>query len=321
MPKKERKSKRINLKLYKVIATDDTRYWGLFRGKKRIKIDPKRVSNMLTNLLTEEMMKIINKRNTHYFIPRKIDYLDYNVNIFVDSINSLKEKWQNTYKPLINEVISKIIAKQFTPGDDFKMMSGISGVGAANARTQFRNMVEEQKAELQKFEVIASMYSQFYHMMVSQIEATTVQILHRNKLIKDKFCRDVIVKTCNNKSRKFEEIDGYSDYDKLYRIWHFIKHNSESTYNPLKEKYPETLQNRKYTQGQSAIYFVKFDDAFIEESLDATTYFFKKYCEVVFGENYAEAQWNYDSYFETEIRSEIENITNPLGLDMFDDID
>jgi len=88
-------------------------------------------------------------------------------------------------------VISKIIAKRFTPGDDFNMMSGISSYGAANARAQFRNMIEEQDAASKRYEVIASMYSQFYHMMVSQIEAITVKVLHKNKVITDRFYRNI----------------------------------------------------------------------------------------------------------------------------------
>jgi hypothetical protein len=321
MPKKDRKSRYINLHLYKTLNDDDTRYWGLFIVGKRIKIDSKRMFKILPDFLTEEMLNVINNRNTHYFIPKKIEYFDYNVNIFVDSINSLKDKWQKTYKPLINGVISKIVAKQFTPGDDFKMMSGISCVGAANARAQFKNMIEEQNAEYDKYEVIASMYSQFYHMMVSQIEATTVKVLHKNKLMGDTFNRSIMKKTCNGKSKAFEAIDGYRDYDKLYTIWHFIKHNSESTYKALKNNYPEVLRDVKYSQGQLALYYVKFDDALIEVALESIAYFFKKYCEIVFKENYAEAQWNYNRFFESRIRLEIENVTNPLGLDIFDDIE
>lgn len=142
-------------------VVEDTRYWGLFRGNKRIKIDPKRVNKKIPDFLTEEILKVINKRKTHYFIPRKIQYLDYNVNHFVKAIENLKNKWLGEYKPLINKVISKIIAKKFTPGDDSNMMSGISSPGAANARAQFRNMIEERGAAYRKHEVIASMYSRF----------------------------------------------------------------------------------------------------------------------------------------------------------------
>jgi hypothetical protein len=300
---------------------EDTRYWGLFINNKRIKIDSKRIAKKISDLLTEDMLKVINKRQTHYFVPKKVNYSDYNVNYFVEAINELKKKWLNIYKPLINEVISKIVAKQFMPGDDFKMMSGISGFGAANARTQFKNMIEEQKAASKKYEVISSMYSQFFHMMVSQIEAATVKVLHKNKLIKDRFDRKFFFKTCNNKEKTFNEIEGSSDYGKLYSIWNFVKHNSKSTYNALKEKYPEVLNNYKYSQGALAIYYVKFNDNLIESSLDSIAQFFKNYCELVFDENYAEAQWNYDKFFEKRVKRETENIVNPLGQDIFDDID
>ena len=42
--------------------------------------------------------------------------------------------------------------------------------------------------------------------------------------------------------------------------------------------------------------------------------FFKEYCELVYKENYDEAQWNYGRYFLDLVDEQIELITNPLGL-------
>ncbi len=321
MAKRERRSRAADLALYGSLSMEDTRYWGLFRGETRIGIDPKRLAKEIPGFLTEGMLKIVNARNTHHFVPKKAGYFDYNVNCFVESVGYLRKKWLGEYKPLINEVISKIAVKQLDPGGDYKLMCGISGYGAASARTQYQNMVEERKAAVKKNEIIASMYSQFYSMMASQIEAATVRVLTKNNLIKGEFHRNLFYETCKNKKKKFNEIDGFSDYDKLYCIWNFIKHNNESTYKDLRKKHPEVLWDGEYLQGQLAIGFVKFDDALIEGSLDGVERFFKNYCELVFGEDYSEAQWNYDGFFENEISSAIDDIANPLGLDVFDDMD
>ena len=48
--------------------------------------------------------------------------------------------------------------------------------------------------------------------------------------------------------------------------------------------------------------------------LDGCDNFFKEYCELVFEENYTEAQWNYGRFFLNIVKEEIENITNPLGI-------
>lgn len=55
--------------------------------------------------------------------------------------------------------------------------------------------------------------------------------------------------------------------------------------------------------------------------IDGCGEFFKKYCALVFNENYQEAQWNYMRYFSSIVSDEIESITNPLGLQWWDDID
>ena len=99
-----------------------------------------------------------------------------------------------------------------------------------------------------------------------------------------------------------------------YCIWHFIKHNSFSTYEKLKEKYPETLHKAEYQQGNLAIHYLNVSDELISELMNGCTEFFKEYCQLVFEENYAEAQWNYGQYFLSQVSDTIEGFVNPLGL-------
>jgi hypothetical protein len=104
-------------------------------------------------------------------------------------------------------------------------------------------------------------------------------------------------------------------YDKIYCLWNFIKHNSISTYEKLKTVFPEILHDDiQYQQGFSGFTIIKFSDDLICELLTGCECFFKEYCELVFEENYAEAQWNYGRFFLNIVKEEIENITNPLGL-------
>ena len=166
---------------------EDTRYYGVFiYGKdKRIKVDPIRYDKKIG--LSDEQKKVMALRKTHYFFPVHRKHMDYNCNIFKREIADIKNKWINEHKPIVDAAIAKITSKTYTPGDDYKLMCGISGPGAANARAQWATMMSEREAEYKRFGLKTSMYAQFFHLMVSRIEAITVYVLIQNGFDKDKF--------------------------------------------------------------------------------------------------------------------------------------
>ena len=87
-------------------------------------------------------------------------------------------------------------------------------------------------------------------------------------------------------------------------------------------RYPNILvEDSNYKQGALAIYFIKFSDEMVLDILNGCIRFFKEYCELVFNEDYDQAQWNYNEYFLDTVKQTIKNITNPLGLDWWDEID
>lgn len=103
--------------------------------------------------------------------------------------------------------------------------------------------------------------------------------------------------------------------DKLTEYWNFIKHNSKSTYDKIKESYPEFLfENAEFIQGQPAYKFIRFSDELVMELLNGCREFFKEYCLLVFSENYDEAQWNYGRYFFDIVKDSQDMVLNPLGL-------
>ena len=89
----------------------------------------------------------------------------------------------------------------------------------------------------------------------------------------------------------------------------------------MKDRYPELLYEDEYEQGEMALYFIKFEDKMIEDIIAGCKEFFKEYCELVFNENYNEAQWNYCEYFIHRMNDEIEMYDNPLGLQWWDELD
>ena len=115
-----------------------------------------------------------------------------------------------------------------------------------------------------------------------------------------------------------QELSSFNYYDKLYCLWNFIKHNSKSTYEKLKESHPKLLVDGiEYKQGQPAYGIINFSDELILDLLNGCRAFFKEYCSLVFDEDYEEAQWNYGTYFLDIIKDCQDAILNPFGLPFY----
>lgn len=355
--KKERKCRKNNLELYKRLDEeadfgdtrywDDTRYWGVFYNKqedsqeKIIMIDPKRFQKTTGRCFSEGQLKVINARRTHYFFPKKFDYYDYNCNLIVDDIKTILHDWNERQYPLIQREISRIIKpelvkKTVMPGDYYNFQCGVSGIGAAQAWANFMNYknanINQHKIAQYEWECANlehALFAQFFQGIASKMEAAIVKLLKENNLITDRFDRNILYATAFGKAKKVEELGDFKWLDKIYCLWHFLKHNTLSTYNTLKERYPELLNvDKHYEQGEFSMHFVKFSNEMVREILNGCIEFFKEYCELIFGEKYEEAQWNYSQYFisimkaqQREKEDEWESLNNPLGLQWWDDID
>ena len=304
---------------------DDYRYWGLFRNKKgRLMVDPKRFQKMTGRNFGEEQLRVINNRRTHYFYPKKIRYENYNIAYFHNTIEEIEEEWKGTYYPLIEREVERIKKEGYdlTVADDYHFMCGFSSYAAAEARTRYYNMLRESEYQQKKAYLLHSLYAQFFHQMMSKTEAVFVKVLSKNNAIGDKFNRNVLYATANGCNKRVDELDSFKLFDKAYCIWNFLKHNSASTYNTLKERYSDVLIDAKYEQGAMAFLYVKFDKELIQDIIDGLHNFFEEYCKLVYkGETYEESLWNHEAYFERIADEEIEAHTNDEGYDMFDDID
>lgn len=322
--KKERKSKHFNREFYEeTFQWDDTRHYGLWKKRNGVKIDPKRFQEATGFAFSDNQLKVINGRHTHYFHPKKDKYNSYYCNLFVDEIMSIKEDWHK-FETLISIAKNQIPkpTNTVTPGNYINFQMGISGPLAAQVSANYLNAMQQAKYENEIQDTHISLYAQFLHQAASKIEAITVKVLTRSKSLKDdKFDRRYLYATAVEKRCSVKDLPSFKYHDKLYCIWNFIKHNSETTYDTLHTRYPEALFDNKYTQGSLAMYFVKFSDEMILEILYGCIQFFKEYCELVFNEDYDQAQWNYNQYFLDIVNEKIEEIDNPLGLEWWDDID
>lgn len=194
-------------------------------------------------------------------------------------------------------------------------MQGILEYDEAITVSNFENFNRTAKYEAECAEVVASLYAQYIHQLASQVEAVTVYVLSNNNVNVDHFSRNTLYGTSAGKDKKVQDLSAFVYYDKLYCLWNFIKHNSKSTYDKIKEAYPELLyENSEFAQGQPAYKFIRFSDELVMDLINGCREFFKEYCLLVFSENYDEAQWNYGEYFFDIVDSQQELVLNPLWL-------
>lgn len=315
--KKDRSNQKLTKADFEKFAYHDTRFYGLFYTKTdngiKVKIDPKRMRSTVGHTLSDEQMKIINKRRTHYFYPKKSEYEDYCCNMFADRIRDLQNYWEEHYKKLITYAKKRIEKpKEAMLGNNMLFMQGIAEYDEAVMMSNWENMKNQYEYTEKCFEVVTSLYASFIHQMASQIEAVTVLVLSKQKAMRDRFDRNTLYATAVGKDKKVDELPSFKYYDKLYCLWNFIKHNSFSTYEKLRSVYPELICGKvEYKQGFPAFRVINFSDELIIELLDGCDSFFKEYCELVYKENYDEAQWNYGRYFLNIVKEQIELITNP----------
>lgn len=296
-------------------------YYGCFKCKKnRIGIDPKRFNKMIS--LTDNQINIMNKRNTTFYHPMKQKYSDYSVHLFVDEIDMIKNDYLKKYKPIIDKTLKSIKnMKQVTAGDYEKLQMGISGFGAATLWASIQNEKNRRKLINDKFELHNSLYAQFYHGMVSRIEAITVKVFYNINPKMKKFTRDQLYDNINLKKESSRNLLHFKYHDKMYSIWNFIKHNNQNTYDTLYENYREVLIDEKYENGDLAIKYVKLNEELILELLEGTKQYFIEWCELNLNEAYERSLWDYDEWFLAQIKDQIDCIDNPLGLTWIDEID
>lgn len=314
----------IDLKLYKLLdeahAVVDTRYYGVFIDKKhgrcKIKIDVKRYCKKIG--LSEAQLKIAKNRKTHYFMPTKQKFNDYNCNQLVSFVNEIRLEWNKRYALIIEDIMDSVQLKKSIPADDDLFLCGVLDYDEAVAVSAMHNFRIEKQEQRIKTELYMSLHAQFFHQMVSKIEALTYAVLIKNGFNRKEFKRGDLYKFKGNKFSEVQKLRGFDSYEKMYLIWNFIKHNSVKSFEALKSKYSQVFlqTNNKivYRAGDLAYQHIAFSKEMVDDILLGVGEFFKNYCQLTFGEDYQRAQWDYEKYFLDKAKGEIETITNPLSI-------
>lgn len=314
----------IDLKLYKLLdeahAVDDTRYYGVYIDKKRghckIKIDVKRYCKMIG--LSDVQLKVVKNRKTHYFMPAKKEWSDYNCNQLVSLVCEIKSEWDNRYVLIIEDVIDSVKLKKSISADNDLFLCGILDYDEAAAASAMHNFRIEKQEQRIKTELYMNLNAQFFHQMVSKITAKIYSVLISNGFERKQFNRNDLYNFKGNDPSEVQKLRGFDSYEKMYLIWNFIKHNSVKSFEALKSKYSQVLlqTNNKivYQAGDLAYQHIAFSKEMVDDILLGVGEFFKNNCQLTFGEDYQRAQWDYEKYFLDKAKGEIETITNPLSI-------
>ena len=236
-------------------------------------------------------------------------------NYFKDEINSIKNFWKYEILPIVENIK--------TPEDvhDNVSMHFLStGISEDFDDANFQGFFAGIRRRRSYDEAIRLLIAQYYHVAASRIEAVTVKVLRLNGRTEKKFNRDMLYQYINDYSGiTYDEMKNKDHHDRFYKIWHFLKHNNQNTFEHLTKDFPDTLilspnQYKNYKDGNLAMYYLDLNIDKIITYLDELELFFKEFCSICYKENVKESDWNYDEYFIDKARDLIELVDNPLGL-------
>lgn len=283
-----------------------TEYYGLMIKDNRVKIDTKRYKKFFE--LPDQRIEI---RNTVYYEPSRQHKLDYYCNFFRTKCELLKQKYNDEFKVAIEAIKTP---KQVEDNARVQLLNCGESFDTASEKAILKGI---KRINPYKY-AIKSLYAQFYHQMMAEIDAQTCRVMipmgfRENDFNKKSF--DIFIQSKQGpNSKPFKNFKYYYIYDRAYSVWNFLKHNSKKAYDILCKFYPETIYDpeNNYKNGDLALSVLKLDEKFILNVLKELPMFFDEVCEIGLKENTNDALWDYDDYFLNQVNKEINSLNNPL---------
>ena len=284
-------------------------YYGVLLKDGRTRIDTKRYKKFF-KLPNDK----IEHRKSVYYVPSKIHREDYYCNWFYDLSLNLKEQWNKEFKRVI-----KLLKTPKQVEDDVTIGHLYDGIYDYDEACMIGKMSGINR-EIEYKYIIKTIYAQFFQQMMAQFDALALKVITANGYQNKKLSREEFDTFIQGKQKdqpkSFFDFSTYCYYDKAYKIWNFLKHNSLKGYNQISKSYSNLIYDpeKSYQNGDPAILVLKIDEKLILQTLDELPKFFDEVCQRGFEENPIDAKWDYDDYFLQEVRDQIDAIDNPLGL-------
>ena len=284
-------------------------YYGVLLKDGRTRIDTKRYKKFF-KLPNDK----IEHRKSVYYVPSKIHREDYYCNWFHDLSSKLKNQWNNEFSIMI-----KAIKTPKQVEDNTRVNNLMDGVLDYDEASIVGTMSGIKRTVDYKY-LIKTVYAQFFQQMMAQFDALALKVITLNGFQNTNFSREAFDSFIQGKQKEnvksFFDYETYDYYNQAYRIWNFLKHNSNKSYNQLFKLYPNLIYdpNNIYKNGDPAISVLKIDEKLILQTLDELPKFYDEVCQRGFEENPIDAKWDYDDYFLDKVKDKIETIDNPLQI-------
>lgn len=298
--KKESKSIKRSYSVPRNADINCPEYYGIVFKNGHVKVDTKRFKKFFK--LPSDKVEI---RNTVYYEPTKVHKLDYICNFFRMRSEFLLSQYYKEFKPAIETIKTP---KQVEDSVRIDLLN----YGETYEEAQTKAIMSGIKRIRPYQYAIKSLYAQFYHQAMAEIDAQTCRVLISYGFREDDFSKksfDVFIQSKQGTNAiPFKKYKYFSIYDRAYSVWNFLKHNSNKAYDILCKYYPEMIYDPedKYRNGDLALSVLKLDERYILSVLKDIHLFFDEVCRLGFNENTEDASWDYEDYFLEVVKKKIE---------------
>lgn len=284
-------------------------YFGVHKRNGRLHIDTKRFKKMLLRYDCKEFLKegMFKNRTTTYLIPKKVHRHDYKANIIRDLLSNLQADWNNEFKPLLTKIKTPEGVSENYRLDMISTTACSEDFDEIDIDSRIKGIKRIPKYE----SVIQSLYCQFICKICAEIDRFTLILITSLGYSDNRFGIEKLTKFTDDLMHKrgtrlIKKLSEFSSFDLLHKINNFLKHNTLSSYNTLKKKYPKNvrgdIKRKPYENGMFAGDWIIVEDGYIDKLFIELNKFFEDYCKTIIGEDLEESKWNYDEYFSEAVK-------------------
>lgn len=216
-----KKDRKRQIKNYETYPSDSIEYFGVFRFNRRIAVDPKRLYKL--ELIDATQLEYINKqqRNTKYFYPKYEKHSESVFYLFDQSLNQLKNIWENEYEPLIDKILTP---KEYAELQQAKRLINVISNDEFE-KFDYLIILDENNRKYKYYLALQLFYVQYFILYYAVVENLIT------KICKECGCKENYL---NNKSKNaflekqgIDSIENNSEYDSLRKLYNLIKHGSK----------------------------------------------------------------------------------------------
>ncbi|MCR5112625.1 MAG: hypothetical protein K6A63_01670 [Acholeplasmatales bacterium] len=282
-------------------------YWGLHMIENMIEVDVDRYlvackSLGQSSLLCDSLAS--NYKGKFIMLPK---VSSYHCLYLKGEIKKLQNDWFDEYKPAFNK-----IKNPTDVGEDYRF-NAVQGIVCMEDCDEINT--EATLAAIKRIPDYRRLLNELYCMFINRvcvefdrIILTTISKVGYNSDNFDMGKLEEFVK----KKLPFEALTNYDDIRLLHRINNFLKHNSVSAYNTLKENHRNYVRCKdndtakiEYQNGMYALYWIILDEDYIESVFTKLIDFCDDFCHKYLNEDVANAYWMNEEYFTNKIEEMI----------------